>query len=137
MDIHSYVIYSRPELGSKSFNYKSVSTFLIWEILSEWKIEFILPYFMGNFQTNARNQLTGKCPLTFSHYTRAYLEYGGYVYVKNKLIFQIYSLVYKFNVFFIRLENLVYQNNPEYILSKGNHQYNIQHSMNWILRSRY
>ena len=85
---------------------------------------------MGNFQTSARNKLTEKCPLTFSHYTRPYLEYGGYVYVKNKLISQIYSLVYKFNVFFIRLENLVYQNNPEYIPSKGNHQYSIQHSIN-------
>ena len=32
--------------------------------------------------------------------------------VKNKLGSKIYSLVYKLNVCFIRLENLFYQNNP-------------------------
>ena len=56
--------------------------------------------------------LTAKCLLTFSHYTRPHLEYGSYVYGKNKLGSPIYCLVYKFNVCFIRLENLVYQNNP-------------------------
>ena len=38
------------------------------EILSERKIEFTLPYLVRNFQINARNKLTGKCLLTFSHY---------------------------------------------------------------------
>ena len=38
------------------------------EILSEWKIEFILSYLVRNFQINARDKLTAKCPLTFSHY---------------------------------------------------------------------
>ena len=47
------------------------------EILSERKIEFILPNLVGNFQTNARNKLTAKCLLTFSHYVRPHLEYGG------------------------------------------------------------
>ena len=70
------------------------------EFLSEW-----------NFQINARNKLTAKCLLTFSHYTRPHLEYGSQVQVKNKLDFKMYLLVYKFNVCFIRLENLVYQNN--------------------------
>ena len=55
------------------------------EILSESKIEFILPYLVRNFQINARNKLTTKCLLTFSHYTRPHLEYGTQVYVKNKL----------------------------------------------------
>ena len=39
------------------------------EILSERKIEFILPYLVRNFQINARGKLTAKCLLTFSHYT--------------------------------------------------------------------
>ena len=47
------------------------------EILSERKIEFILPYLVRNFQVNARNKLTPKCLLTFSHYTRPHLEYGS------------------------------------------------------------
>ena len=77
---------------------------------------------MRNFQINPRNKLT---VLTFSHYTRPHLEYGGYVYVKNKLGSQIYSLVYKFNVSFIRLENLVYQNNLFIRYTIG--QWTIQH----------
>ena len=67
---------------------------------------------MRNFQINVRNKLIAKCILTFSHYARPHLKYGTYVYVKNKLGSQICSLVYKFIVWFIRLENLVYQNNP-------------------------
>ena len=47
------------------------------EILSECKIEFILPYLVRNFQINARNKLTAKCLLTFSHYTRPDLEHGS------------------------------------------------------------
>ena len=47
------------------------------EILSERKIEFILPYLVIHFQVNARNKLTPKCLLTFSYYTRPHLEYGG------------------------------------------------------------
>ena len=35
------------------------------EILSEWKIEFILPYLVRNFQINARKKLTANCLLTF------------------------------------------------------------------------
>ena len=68
---------------------------------------------------NARNKLTAKCLLTFSHYTRPLLEYGSEVYVKYKLGSQIYSLVYKFNVCFIRLENLINQNNPFIIYTIG------------------
>ena len=45
------------------------------EILSEWKIEFILPYLVRNFQINARNKLTAKCLLTFSHYK--YIPYSS------------------------------------------------------------
>ena len=47
------------------------------EILSEGKIEFILPHLVRNSQINARNKLTAKCLLTFSHYVRSHLEYGG------------------------------------------------------------
>ena len=47
------------------------------EILSELKTKFVLSYSVGNFQTNARNKLTAKCLLTFSHYARPHLEYGG------------------------------------------------------------
>ena len=70
MDIHPYVIQSRSELGSKSYifmeNDKIISLtnlfqhLLSAEILSEWKIEFILPYLVRNFQINARNKLTTK-----------------------------------------------------------------------------
>ena len=80
---------------------------------------------MRNFQINARNKLTAKCFLTFSHYTRPHLQYGSCVYVKNKLGSQIYSLVYKF-ICFIRLENLVYQNNPFIIYTIE--QSSIQHT---------
>ena len=65
MDIHPYLIQSRSELGSKSYlfveNDKIISLTNLFqhlvsaEILSEWKIEFILPYLVTNFQTNARN----------------------------------------------------------------------------------
>ena len=54
---------------------------------------------MRNFQIIASNKLTANCLLTCSYYTRPHLEYGGWVYVKNILGSQIYSLVYKFNVF--------------------------------------
>ena len=53
MDIHPHVIYSRSELGLKSYifmeNGKINSLKILFqyllsaEILSEWKIEFILP----------------------------------------------------------------------------------------------
>ena len=46
--------------------------------------------------------------------------------VKNKLGSQIYSLDYKYNVCFIKLENLVYQNNPFIIYAIG--QSSIQHT---------
>ena len=45
------------------------------EILSEWKIEFVLPY--RNFQINVMNKLIAKFILTFPHYTRLHLEYGS------------------------------------------------------------
>ena len=44
------------------------------EILSEWKIEFILTYLVRTFQISARN-ITAKCLLTLSHYTRPHLFY--------------------------------------------------------------
>ena len=85
MDIHSYVIQSRSKLGSKSYifmeNDKIISLTNIFhhspEILPELKIEFILPYLVRNVEVNARNKLTIKCLLTFSHYTRPRLEYGS------------------------------------------------------------
>ena len=118
------------------FTHKSVSTFIIcrnfiWT--KNWI--YITPYLLRNFQINARNKLTAKCILTFSHHSKPHLES-----VKNKLGSQIYSLVYKFNVCFIRLENLDYQNNPsitDTVTLLSNHQYNMQHSINWILQSRY
>ena len=70
--------------------------------------------------------LTAKSLLTFFHYKRPHLEYGSSVYVKNKLGSQIYSLVYKVNVCFIRLENLVYQDNLFIIYTVG--QSSIQHT---------
>ena len=60
--------------------------------------------------------------------------------MKNKLGSQIYFLVDKFNVRFIRLENLAYQNIPFImytVILNDNHQYNILHSINRILQSRY
>ena len=45
---------------------------------------------------------------------------------KNKVGSQIYSSVYKFNVCFIRLENLAYQNNPFIIYTTG--KSSIQHA---------
>ena len=82
-----YVIQSRFEFGSKSYifmeNDKIIPLtnlfqhLLSAEILSECKIEFILPYLVRNFQINARNKLTAKCLLTFSHYTRPDLEHGS------------------------------------------------------------
>ena len=67
------------------------------------------------------------CLLTFSHYTRPHLEYE--VYVKNKLGYQIYLLVYKFNICFITLANLVYQNNPSCnIYNNTMEQSSIQHA---------
>ena len=87
MDIHPYVIQSRSELGSKSYifmeNDKIISLtnlfqhLLSAEILSQLKIEFILPYLVINFQINANNKLTTKCLLTFSHYTKPCHECGS------------------------------------------------------------
>ena len=67
------------------------------EIYLNEKINLYFTYLMRNFQINARNKLTEKCLfLPFSHCTRLHLEYGGYVYVKNKLAgSQIYTIVYK------------------------------------------
>ena len=69
MNIHPYAIESRSELGSKSYifikNDKIISLtnlfqhFLFAKLLSEWKIEFILPYI------------------------RSHLEYDTSTYVKN------------------------------------------------------
>ena len=87
MDIHPYLIQSRSELRSKSYifteNDKIISLTNLFqhlisaEILSELKIEFILPYLVRNFQINAKNKLTTKCLLTFFHYTMPHLENGS------------------------------------------------------------
>ena len=45
------------------------------EILSESKLEFILPYLERNFQIHGRSKLTAKCLLTFSHYI--YIPYSS------------------------------------------------------------
>ena len=57
MDIHPYFIQSRSELGSKSYifmeNDKIISLTNLFQhllsagVLSEWKIEFILPCLVG------------------------------------------------------------------------------------------
>ena len=70
MGIDPYVIQSRPELGSKSnislesdktIALKNLFQYLLSaEILSERKIEFILPCLRRNFQINAWNKLTAK-----------------------------------------------------------------------------
>ena len=75
MDIYPHVIQSRSELGSNGYifmeNDKIISLtnlfqyLLFSEILSERKIEFILPYLVRNFKINARNKLTAKSLLTF------------------------------------------------------------------------
>ena len=70
----------------------------------------ILRYLVRNFQINARIKLTARYLLTFSYYTKPHLEYDCSVYVRNKLGCQIYFLVYRFNIIFLRLENLVQQN---------------------------
>ena len=109
------------EKWQNHFTRKSVSTFIIYRNLSERKIEFILPYLVRNFQINARCKLTAKSLLTFSHYTRSYFEYSGYVYMKNKLHCHIYiythiyiyiylytctSLQFYVSVCFIRLKKI-------------------------------
>ena len=50
--------------------------------------------------------------LRFSHYTSPHLKYDGYALVKNELRSHIYSLGFRFNICFIRLENLAKRNNP-------------------------
>ena len=86
MDIHPYVIQHRSELGSKSYIFMendkivlltNLQHLLSPEILSEWKIDFILPYLGRNFKIKARKKLTTKCLLTFSHSARPHLEYGS------------------------------------------------------------
>ena len=47
------------------------------EILSELKIEFILPHLVTNFQLNERKKTNNKVPSNILHYTRSYLENGG------------------------------------------------------------
>ena len=136
MDIHPYLIQSRSELGSKSYlfveNDKIISLTNLFqhlvsaEILSEWKIEFILPYLVRNFQISAWNKLTAKCLLNILPLYKA-LSWIWQLSLCKKLGSHIfYSLVYKFNVCFIRLENLVYQNNPFIIYTTG--QSSIQHT---------
>ena len=88
------------------FTHKSAST-LSANVLFEWKNEFLLPYLERNLQIHARSKVIAKCRLTFSHYARPHLEYDSYVYVKKKSGSQFYFSVYKFNVCYIRLENLV------------------------------
>ena len=72
------------ELGSKSYIFMENDRIslanlfqhvLSPEILSELKIEFILPYLVRNFQINGRSKLTAKCLLTFSHYI--YIPYSS------------------------------------------------------------
>ena len=73
MDIHPYIIQSRPKLGSKCYifmaNDKIISLanllqyLLSAEILSKCKIEFILLYLVRDFQINAWNKQTAKCLL--------------------------------------------------------------------------
>ena len=72
-------------------------------------MELLLRYLVRNFQINARIKLTARYLLTFSYYTKPHLEYDCSVYVRNKLGCQIYFLVYRFNIIFLRLENLVQQ----------------------------
>ena len=63
----------------------------------------------------------------------------GLCLCENKVGSEIYLLCLQLNVYFIRLENLVYQNNLFIICTvilQSTHQYNIQHSVNWILQSR-
>ena len=58
------------------FTHKSVSTFIICRNLSEWKIEFIFYIISEKFSNQCKEQIA-KCLLTFAHYTRPHLEYGG------------------------------------------------------------
>ena len=81
--------------------------------------------FSEKFPHQCKEQTNSKVPLTFPHCTGPHLEYGSHVYVKNKLGSQIYSLVYNVNASFIRLENLIYQNNPFIICTID--QSSIQH----------
>ena len=86
MDTHIAIL-SRPELGSQSYifmeNDKIVSVtdlfqhLLSAEIYLNEKLNLHFTYLVRNFQINARNKQTAKCLLTFSHYTRPHLEYGG------------------------------------------------------------
>ena len=70
MDIHPYVIKSRSELGSKNYifmeNDKIISPTDLFqhlpaaEILSEWKIEFILATIFSKFQNYCKEQTNNK-----------------------------------------------------------------------------
>ena len=72
-------------ISQNHFTHKSVATFTICRNLSERKIDFILPYLVRNFQINARNKLTSKCLLTFSHYARPQLEYWCLFHIIRKI----------------------------------------------------
>ena len=113
--------------GHSHFIHKSVSTFIICRNLSEWKIELVLTYLVRNFQMIARNKLTAKCLLSFSHYTRPHLEYGGLIYVKNKWSSQIYTVL-QIYVCFIRLEILVNKDNLFIISSNTIRHSSIQYT---------
>ena len=85
------------------------------------KIEFLLPYLIRNIQINARYKWHQKTinkvlpqpfPITIS-FVRLHLGYGGRAYVKMNSAWNLLNLDDSLEncVYFISLENLVYQNN--------------------------
>ena len=85
------------------------------------KIEFLLPYLIINVQINARYKWHQKTinkvlpqpfPITIS-FVRLHLDYGDVAYVKMNSAWNLSNLDDGLEncVYFISLENLVYQNN--------------------------
>ena len=63
--------------NDKIISLKNILQHLLYaEILSEQKFDLILPYLVRNFPVSARNKLTPKFILTFSHHKRPHLEHG-------------------------------------------------------------
>ena len=90
------------------FTLKSVSTFIISRIFIWIKIELILPYLMRN---HCKEEINSTVSSNILPLYKASSWIWQLSLCENNLESQIYLLVYKLNVCFIRLENLVYWNN--------------------------
>ena len=98
------------------FTQKSVSILAICRNFIWMKNWIYISLFSAKFPSQCKEQTNSKVPSKHSLNTQGLI----WVYLKNKLDSQVfYFLVYKFNVCFISLENLVYQNNPFIVFPIG------------------